>query len=239
MKKALLFIAVCTLGAMLSSCSQKTPGDKQPAGIKSSEVDSVSYFLGYSFGMSMKMTDFGALDYAKIKKGIADAFKDDVQIDQQEFYGVVNGFMEKRMKALGDENLAAAAKFFEKNKNNAGVVTTESGLQYQIVKEGGVKASAVDTVEVNYEGSTLDGVVFDSSYERGEAVKFPLNRVIAGWTEGMQLVGEGGEIILWIPANLAYGERAPQGGKIGPNEALKFRVEVISVSPAVAEETAE
>lgn len=241
MKKALLFIAVCTLGAVaLSSCSQKTPGTKQPAGISSAEVDSVSYFIGYSYGMSMKMANFGELNYAKLKKGIEDAFSEKVEINQQQFYNVVNGFMEKRTMAISKDNLAKAEKFFAENGKKEGVVTTETGLQYQIVKAGNdVKAKAEDTVEVNYEGTTLDGVVFDSSYERGQAAKFPLNRVIPGWTEGMQLVGEGGEIILWIPANLAYGEQSPQGSKIGPNEALKFRVEVIAVTPAATEEKAE
>ena len=196
------------------------------------EVDSVSYMLGYNLGRSIAYSNMGSLSISKIVEGIK-AAGNGVEVSQEEFYGVVNGFMEKRMKLIGEENLAKAEKFFAENAAKEGVQATESGLQYRIEREGGLKAaSEKDTVEVNYEGTTLDGEVFDSSYERGESVTFPLNRVIPGWTEGMRLVGEGGEITLWIPANLAYGERA-QGDKIGPNEALKFKVEVIKVRPFV------
>lgn len=233
MKKSFLIVAVCALGAVLfSACSAQTSSEKQPAGMTKAEVDSVSYMLGYNLGRSISYSNMGSLNISKIVEGIKAAGKG-VEISQEEFYGVVNGFMEKRMKLVGEENLAKAEKFFASNASADGVQTTESGLQYKIVREGEVKASSEkDTVEVNYEGTTLDGEVFDSSYERGESVTFPLNRVIPGWTEGMQLVGEGGEITLWIPANLAYGERA-QGDKIGPNEALKFKVEVIKVHPFI------
>ena len=236
MKKSFLIVAVCALGAVLfSACSAQTSSEKQPAGMTKAEVDSVSYMLGYNLGRSISYSNMGSLNISKIVEGIKAAGKG-VEISQEEFYGVVNGFMEKRMKLVGEENLAKAEKFFASNASADGVQTTESGLQYKIVREGEVKASSEkDTVEVNYEGTTLDGEVFDSSYERGESVTFPLNRVIPGWTEGMQLVGEGGEITLWIPANLAYGERA-QGDKIGPNEALKFKVEVIKVHPFVEKE---
>lgn len=231
MKKTLLLVALCAFAAVaFPACSGQTSSEKQPAGITKAEVDSVSYMFGYSLGRSISY--FGALNINKIVEGIKAAGKGE-EISQQEFSSVVNGFIEKRMKLIGEENLAKAEKFFESNASADGVQTTESGLQYKIVREGEVKASSEkDTVEVNYEGTTLDGEVFDSSYERGESVTFPLDRVIKGWTEGMQLVGEGGEITLWIPAELAYGER-PQGDKIGPNEALKFKVEVIKVRPFV------
>lgn len=233
MKKSFLIVAVCALGAvMFASCSAQTSSEKQPEGMTKAEVDSVSYMLGYNLGRSIAYSNMGSLSISKIVEGIK-AAGEGVEISQEEFYGVVNGFMEKRMKLVGEANLAKAEKFFAENGSKEGVQATESGLQYRIEREGGLKAaSEKDTVEVNYEGTTLDGEVFDSSYERGEAVTFPLNRVISGWTEGMQLVGEGGEITLWIPANLAYGERA-QGDKIGPNEALKFKVEVIKVRPFI------
>lgn len=233
MKKTLSLVALCVFAAAaFSACSGQTSSEKQPAGISKAEVDSVSYMLGYNLGRSITYSNMGSLNINKIIDGIKAAGRGE-EISQEEFYGVVNGFIEKRMKLVGEENLAKAEKFFAANASAEGVQTTESGLQYQIVREGELKAaSEKDTVEVNYEGSTLDGEVFDSSYERGESVTFPLNRVIKGWTEGMQLVGEGGEITLWIPAELAYGER-PQGDKIGPNEALKFKVEVIKVRPFV------
>lgn len=214
---------------MLASCSiGMTSNEKQPETITKSDVDSLSYMIGYSFGQQIKGSDFGAISYDKIIAGMKDAIKG-VEVDQAQFYAVINGFMEKRMASVKEANDAQAAKFFEENAKKDGVVTTASGLQYMIVREGnGVKPIAGSTVEVNYEGTTLDGEVFDSSYARGEAATFPLNQVIAGWTEGIQLVDEGGEIILWIPAALAYGERGA-GGMIGPNQALKFRVELIKI----------
>lgn len=236
MKKSFLIVAVCALGAVVfSSCSAQTSSEKQPAGISKAEVDSVSYMLGYNLGRSISYSNMGSLNINKIVEGIK-AAGEGVEIGQEEFYGVVNGFIEKRMKFVAEDNLAKGEAFFAENAKVEGVQTTESGLQYRIEREGGLKAaSEKDTVEVNYEGSNLKGEIFDSSYERGESVTFPLNRVIAGWTEGVQLVGEGGEITLWIPASLAYGERA-QGDKIGPNETLKFKIEVIKVHPFVEKE---
>lgn len=120
--------------------------------------------------------------------------------------------------------------FLDKSKET-GVVKTESGLLYKIIRQGsGVKPSSSDTVEVHYEGTNLDGKVFDSSYERDQTASFPLNAVISGWQEGLQHVSEGGEIILWIPADLAYGERGA-GNDIRPNEALTFKVDLIAVKP--------
>ena len=217
---------------MLASCDKKTASGSQPAGISKSDVDSVSYMIGYSTGMQIAQNNFGPLSTNAIVKGILDAGKG-VEVDYAVFQNVVNGFMEKRMDAVSRENAEKSAKMLAANGKKNGVVTTESGLQYQIVREGnGVKPSERDTVEVNYEGKNLDGKVFDSSYERGATVTFPLNGVIKGWTEGMQYVGEGGEIMLWIPAELAYGDRNV-GADIGPNEALTFKVELVSVKPYV------
>lgn len=217
---------------MLASCDKKTASGSQPAGISKSDVDSVSYMIGYSTGMQIAQNNFGPLSTNAIVKGILDASKG-VEVDYAVFQNVVNGFMEKRMDAVSRENAEKSAKMLAANGKKNGVVTTESGLQYQIVREGnGVKPSERDTVEVNYEGKNLDGKVFDSSYERGATVTFPLNGVIKGWTEGMQYVGEGGEIMLWIPAELAYGDRNV-GADIGPNETLTFKVELVSVKPYV------
>ena len=217
---------------MLASCDKKTSPGSQPAGISKSDVDSVSYMIGYSTGMQIAQNNFGPLSTNAIIKGILDANKG-VEVDYAVFQNVVNGFMEKRMEAVAKDNAEKSAKMLAANGKKNGIVTTESGLQYQIVREGnGVKPTERDTVEVNYEGKNLEGKVFDSSYERGTTVTFPLNGVIKGWTEGMQYVGEGGEIMLWIPAELAYGDRNV-GADIGPNEALTFKVELVSVKPYV------
>lgn len=126
-----------------------------------------------------------------------------------------------------EENKAAGIAFLAENAKKPGVVTTASGLQYLVITEGtGASPTSSDTVTVHYQGTTLDGKEFDSSYKRGAPASFPLNRVIAGWTEGLQLMKEGGKSRLFIPSNLAYGERGA-GRDIGPNAALIFEVELI------------
>lgn len=239
MKKLIASAVICASVAMLfTACDKKTGAGSQPAGISKSDIDSVSYMIGYSTGMQIKQNNMGPLSANNIIKGIQDACKG-VEVDYAVFQGVVNGFMEKRMEAVAQTNKTRSEKMLADNGKQEGVVTTESGLQYKIVREGdGVKPGAQDTVEVNYEGRNLDGNVFDSSYDRGVTAKFPLDQVIKGWTEGMQYIGEGGEIHLWIPAELAYGDRNA-GADIGPNEALKFKVELISVRPHVEEPAEE
>jgi FKBP-type peptidyl-prolyl cis-trans isomerase FkpA len=139
---------------------------------------------------------------------------------------------EEERKALMEKNTEASAAWLAEVEKQEGVQKTESGLLYRIDREGSaVKATEdTDVVLVNYEGKTAEGKVFDSSYERGEPISFPLDRVISGWTEGMKLVGVGGQITLWIPAELAYGERGA-GQDIGPNQALEFKVELLEVNP--------
>lgn len=129
-------------------------------------------------------------------------------------------------------NLEAAAKFLAENAKKDGIKTTASGLQYQVLTEGaadGKSPAATDTVRVHYQGTLLNGTEFDSSYARGEPIEFALNRVIAGWTEGVQLMSEGDKYRFFIPPALGYGEGGTPGGPIGPNEALIFEVELIAV----------
>jgi len=121
-------------------------------------------------------------------------------------------------------------KFLKENASKEGVKTTPSGLQYKITKEGAGKSpKATDTVVVHYRGTLLDGKEFDSSYKRNEPAEFPLNRVIPGWTEGLQLLKEGGKATLYIPSKLGYGPRGTPGGPIGPDEALTFEVELVKI----------
>lgn len=129
-------------------------------------------------------------------------------------------------------NLETAEKFLAENAKKDGVTTTESGLQYEVITKGGgdgKSPEASDTVEVHYQGTLLNGTEFDSSYTRGETIEFPLNRVIPGWTEGVQLMSEGDKFRFFIPPELAYGEGGTPGGPIGPNEALVFEVELVAV----------
>ncbi len=129
-----------------------------------------------------------------------------------------------------EENKAQGIAFLQENAQKPDIITTDSGLQYKVLIQGdGDSPSATDRVKVHYEGTTIDGKVFDSSYQRGEPITFPLNRVIAGWTEGLQLMKEGSKYRLFIPSELAYGPRGA-GGAIGPNETLIFDVELIEVN---------
>ena len=239
MKKIFATVIICAVCAMmLASCNQQTSDGKQPAGITKTDVDSVSFLMGYSLGMSLVQNNFGPLNAGQIIKGIQ-AASEGVEIDYGKFQEVVGGFIEKRSQAIGEEMVSKSEKMLADKEKESGVVKTESGLLYKVVREGtGVKPTAADTVEVNYEGKNLAGKVFDSSYERGNSVTFPLGNVIKGWTEGLQYVGEGGEIMLWIPAELAYGNHGA-GADIAPNEALTFKVELISVKPFVEKEAVE
>lgn len=128
-----------------------------------------------------------------------------------------------------EEKKAESAAFLAENGKKPNIVTTQSGLQYEVLQKGAgtVSPSATDNVTVHYRGTTIDGKEFDSSYSRGEPITFPLNGVIAGWTEGVQLMKEGDKFRLYIPSELAYGERG--AGPIGPNEALIFDVELIKI----------
>ena len=235
--KTIKIFALCAIAAVaMTACSDRVTNEKTPKGITNSEIDQVSYMVGHQFGQYIKGNNFGALSFAQIEKGIKDAIAG-VEVDEETFYNTMNDYMERRMKALNDENAAKAAKFFEENGKKEGVVTTESGLQYKIVRAGnGVKPVDGSTVEVCYEGKLLDGTVFDSSYERNDTASFGLNQVITGWGEGLKYCEEGGEILLWIPSELAYGERGA-GSLIGPGSALNFKVELISTeNPEPVEE---
>lgn len=135
-------------------------------------------------------------------------------------------------EAAGGKNQAEGAAFMATNKTVKGVFSTPSGLQYMVLRQGsGVRPKPGDRVRVNYQGTLLDGTVFDSSYERGEPAEFGLNQVIAGWSEGVSLMPVGAKYRFWIPGNLAYGAKGGPGGKIGPNATLVFDVELMAILP--------
>lgn len=217
------------------------PADLLPT---KSQTDSVSYLIGVQWGAFVKNYNFGDINFNEAKKGFEDfinakgdmqdpKFMEQLKISPELIQTLFNDYLEKRNNAELAKGLQEGNAFLEKNKNNEGVQVTESGLQYVIKDPGSeVKPSAEDKVVAQYKGTLIDGTVFDESDEKG--VEFPLNRVIPAWTEGLQLIGEGGEIDLYVPANLGYGERGT--GKIKPNSVLIFNVKLKEVKPAETKE---
>lgn len=230
--KTLKFLTICTLCAVtIASCGQKSAS---LPGVTKADVDSVSYAVGVSFGGMLKASKLNDLNYTQIMKGMQDVVngKEDLMVDEQKAGMLIQSYMMKVEEATAKVKEQEQAEFFAKNKNNADVQQTESGLQYKIENPGNdVRPEPTDTVEVNYKGALLDGTVFDSSYDRGETVKFPLNAVIKGWTEGLQLMGEGGKATLWIPYELGYGQRQMSPTLPGYS-TLVFDVELIKVYKA-------
>jgi len=201
----------------------------------SSKNDSVSYALGVLIGESNKqqMKDAPGVDQLN-KEILIAAFQkaflgDSVQIKAEAANAKVQSFFAEISKVEADKNIKAGEEFLAANKNKPGVVTLPSGLQYEIIKAGtGVKPKAEDQVKCHYHGTTLEGKVFDSSVDRGEPTVFPVNRVIPGWTEALQLMPVGSKWKLYIPSALAYGERGA-GQDIKPNSALIFEVELLEI----------
>ena len=203
-----------------------------------STIDSVSYAFGYLNGQGMSQRGMDDINPAIFAKAMQQAFAgDSSQIPEDNLRGLLQTYQIKARQKAQKKRMEEAAKnkkegqaFLKENKTKEGVQTTESGLQYKILEEGtGASPTAEDTVTVNYEGTLLNGEVFDSSYERGQPVTFPLSGVIPGWTEGLQLMKEGAKFKFWIPGELAYGANPRPGGPIGPNETLVFEVELIEV----------
>ncbi|MCF0167275.1 MAG: FKBP-type peptidyl-prolyl cis-trans isomerase [Bacteroidales bacterium] len=234
MKKASIIASVAAVAMLAAACVSSPKVNPQPKGLSTKLVDSASYALGVNLAQIVEWNNLGDLNLAQVLKGYKDALSKKEGADEEFVNSTMNRFMQERNTILATANLEEGKAFLEKNAKADGVVALETGLQYKIVRSGnGVFPTSIqDTVEVNYEGKTLDGKVFDSSYDRGQSISFPLDRVIPGWTEGMQKIDEGGEITLYIPSDLAYGER----GQMGPNQTLIFKVELIKVKPFVPTE---
>ena len=200
-------------------------------------MDKVSYALG--LGIGRQLSDMGAqeLNIDDFAQAIKDVIADRKPlVDNREAQQIVQDFFQKqeqKQRAAAAEKhkvqKAEGEKYLAENAKKEGVVTLPSGLQYQVLREGnGRKPKATDQVRCHYEGMLIDGTLFDSSIQRGEPATFPLNGVIAGWTEGLQLMQEGAKYRLFIPYHLGYGERGA-GGSIPPFAALVFDVELLEV----------
>ncbi len=240
MKKfAIVIIAASAAVMAISSCAgtyQK--GDRMPE-TTTAQIDTISYALGMYYGKMVTSSPFGELNLNQMKKGFKDVLnEEETMLEEQDIVMLIQSYLRDRMAYESERSLEEGEKFLAANKEKEGVVETESGLQYKIEVEGaGISPEETDTVEVNYEGRLIDGTVFDSSYDRGESVKFPLNRVVKGWTEGLTYAKEGGKIQLYIPAELGYGQRGT--GPIPGNSTLIFDIELVKVYKAVPKETEE
>ncbi len=246
MKKYALPIALVGL-VSLQACNQQAAGpdaaaEAAPAAVALESTEQrLSY--GIAFGLGQRMLQDGMpMDADAFSSGLRDALDGaEGRMSQEEIAAEMQAYQEKMVAeqqatqaVLGDANVAAAATFLEENKAREGVVVTESGLQYEVIEAGeGATPGPEDTVEVHYRGTLIDGTEFDSSYGRGETVTFGVGQVIAGWTEALQLMSVGSKYNLAIPSELGYGAGGA-GQMIGPNSALLFEVELISI-PSQAE----
>ncbi len=200
------------------------------------KMDKVSYCIGLSMGKDFKGQDI-KLNISMLTRGIRDAMsgatpaisEEEMRTILSEFQQEVMAKMEVQRKSAGEKNKKEGEAFLAANKTKEGVVTLPDGLQYKILKEGnGPKPTASQTVKCHYRGTLIDGREFDSSYKRNEPAEFALGQVIKGWTEALQLMPVGSKWQLFIPSELAYGERGA-GQLIGPNATLIFEVELLSI----------
>lgn len=195
------------------------------------EIDSVSYSLGVNIGENLK-TQFPDINLKNFELAIKDVLDNQKvpKISGADAQKVIQNYFQKQQAKASESVIEEGKKFLTENSKKDGVITLESGLQYEIIKSGeGAKPTINDQVTTHYHGTLLDGTVFDSSVERGQPATFPVSGVIKGWTEALQLMTVGSKWKLFVPYDLAYGERGA-GPKIGPYTTLIFEVELISIN---------
>ena len=227
-------VALCALLA-LAACQQQSPPEPDAVALDTPE-QRLSY--GVALGLGRNMANDGmTIDVDAFAAGLRDALSgaaqklsdEDIQAEMVAFQQRIDAEREANSQALGQANAAAATVFLTENGAREGVLTTPSGLQYEVLEAGaGASPGADDRVQVHYRGTLLDGTEFDSSYARGEPVVFGVGQVISGWTEALQLMQVGAKYKLFIPSDLAYGAGGA-GDLIGPNAALIFEVELLDI----------
>jgi FKBP-type peptidyl-prolyl cis-trans isomerase FkpA len=231
MKKMWLYLAFLISTAALVSCNSNDP---KKISLESDD-DKTFYAMGYMLGGNLQRLNLSDKELAALYKGIAMASKNEKsEVDMAKFQNRIQEVFKSRMDKVAAKEKDAGKAFLEKFVKDESATKTESGLAYKVIKEGaGATPGAEDVVEVHYHGTLTDGTVFDSSVERGKTISFPLNRVIKGWTEGLQTMKEGGKTKFVIPAELAYGE-AGAPPKIPGGATLVFEVELFKVTKAAA-----
>ena len=239
MKLHRLAASVAVLSLVLAGCDNKAADSaelKTPA-------QKASYGIGLSMGKNLSQEGMDDLDSQAVALGIEDALakKDQRLTDEElmEAFGFLQARAQERMSALNDAAAKAGADFLAENAKREGVQTTESGLQYEVIKKAeGAQPKVSDVVSVHYQGTLVDGSVFDSSIERGEPVEFPVGGVIPGWVEGLQLMKVGEKYKFYIPSELAYGAQSPTPA-IPANSTLVFEVELLDIVGQPSAATAE
>jgi FKBP-type peptidyl-prolyl cis-trans isomerase FklB len=224
MKNKLFILGIA---ATLVACNQENYTNAE----LTTQIDSVSYSLGISVANNLKNSGFESIETDAMSSAFNDVFsgkeeritEEDANLLIQEYFLVLS---EKKSQ----EASAEGSSFLVENAKKEGVITTSSGLQYEIITNGtGATPNETDQVTVHYHGTLIDGTVFDSSVDRGQPATFPVNGVIPGWVEALQLMNVGSKYKLYIPSDLAYGEGGA-GGSIGPNATLIFEVELLSIN---------
>ncbi|MET3112324.1 FKBP-type peptidyl-prolyl cis-trans isomerase [Pedobacter sp. CG_S7] len=232
----LLLAAFTTFGQKKTANPAKATIKKQTAPVKINEpglksgLDSASYSFGLIMATNLKTQGLTGLNYDFMVRGLKDAFNSQKpMLSAENAQTAIGNFFKESSKLKYAATIAAGKAFFESNKKAAGIITTVSGLQYQVLKTGsGEKPGATTSVTVHYKGTLLNGTPFDNSYDRGEPNTFAVNNVIAGWTEGLQLMQKGAKFKFFVPYNLAYGERAP-GPEIPAFSDLIFEIELLKI----------
>ena len=222
------YIKIALVVSVISSCQNLT---QQKFNFdEANELEKVSYSIGINVATSIKSEGLDSINSFYISKGFQDVFENkDLAVNIEESNKIIGEYFNKKQDAK-NQRLAIDSKIFlEQNKQKDGVITTESGLQYLILSEGrGNNPTLNDNVTVHYHGTLIDGTIFDSSVDRKQPATFPLNGVIPGWQEALQMMSVGSKWKIFIPSELAYGESG--AGAIGPNSTLIFEVELLSIN---------
>lgn len=233
---------VASATVVLAACAPQTTPPETAAAALDTDAQKFSYAAGFEIGQRLQQMGEVDVDLTAMSAGLSDAYKgmegrisaEEMNTVKQNVYKAAADKRNAEREAKAGANTAKGEKFLAENGKKDGVVTTDSGLQYEILEAGEGEAPApTDTVVVHYTGTLIDGTEFDSSRSRGQPARFKLNGVIKGWTEGLQVLKPGGRAKLYIPADLAYGDRGA-GQLIGPNETLIFDVELLEIAAAAA-----